>query len=980
MRHRPNARRASLWAAALLLATTTLAQVPTGNVFGSVVDTDDDPIGGATVTLSGLGADRTQITDERGQFRFLAMDPGSYTLTALLQGFSSTQFDRVEVSANRNTTVPLVMQSAVQETLTVSAESPLLDERQLEQGTSISQTELEKIPTARDPWALLHQTPGVLVDKVNVGGSESGQQSTFRAPGVDLSQNHFLLDGVSVTDMGGIGGLTSTYFDFDQLTEINYSTGGNDVTKGNSGVSVSLVTKRGSNEFRGSARFFNTKAQGYFGGALRQAQPNVSGADMGPGQSLDDYEGAQIREIEEMGFEAGGALLRDRMWLWGSWGQNDIQQNAPSGTADDTILENTSLKLNAQLSQANSFVASWNNGDKLKFGRGAGISRPDITTWNQRGPATFYRFEDSHVFSSSFFLTGTYALGKGPFYLAAKGGVGPDAPEAWRSASGIWQDNMLSTRDDFPSEQLKLDASYFLGTGSINHEIRVGGQLRRIESDGDAFWPGRNIYTYNTVSTHFVVAKRGISTPVIMDYLSLWAQDTLSLGRLTVNAGLRFDNQSGTNDPGLVPANPMVPNVLPAIDYSGSGKEFDWQTLGPRVGITYALGSERQTLVRASLAQFADQLRIDTIRRTNPAGDAYAYFFLSPYEDAPYTGYGSALDDPARVDFAWGFDPTDPTALESPSENDPDLDAPVTTELIVGVEHAVLPELVIGLNATVRKVDDILEYRDFIRLEDGSIRTATRGDYVLDDVLTGTIPGGVSGGPEMEYATPIYALAPGRTLTGGDLLTNGSRSRDYLGAALTFTKRLTNQWMLRGYLNYGKAEWNVPQDFTGNSYPGRATGGGDRDGDLYIVGVAPAGKGTRFLQSTWTANLNGLYQIAPDRPWGFNFAGSIQAREGYPIPYFACTPTSDGLSWCGGVLDRLDTYRLGTLFVTDLRLEKEFNVAGPLNMTFGIDAFNITNEGTDLSRGRELTTTTAYWLYDNVSPRIYRLSVRLSWR
>ncbi|MEM6702432.1 MAG: carboxypeptidase-like regulatory domain-containing protein, partial [Acidobacteriota bacterium] len=165
-------RKATLALIALMLVVPALAfaQAPTGNVFGTVADKDGAALPGVTVTLSGLGAPRTQITDSQGQFRFLALDPGTYSIKAELEGFGAIEYPGVTVSVNRNTSIPLTLTAAVEETITVTSETPLLDERKLQQGTSISQVELEKIPTARDPWAILNQTPGVLVDRVNVGG------------------------------------------------------------------------------------------------------------------------------------------------------------------------------------------------------------------------------------------------------------------------------------------------------------------------------------------------------------------------------------------------------------------------------------------------------------------------------------------------------------------------------------------------------------------------------------------------------------------------------------------------------------------------------------------------------------------------------------------------------------------------------------------------------------------------------------------
>src|SRR5690606_7477497 len=106
--------------------------------------------------------------------RFLNLDPGSYRLTASLEGFSTLAYPDVAVGVGRNTTLDLVLSTptddaaeAIGAIITVTSESPLLDERKVARGVSISQVELEKIPTARDPWALVTQTPGVLSDRIN---------------------------------------------------------------------------------------------------------------------------------------------------------------------------------------------------------------------------------------------------------------------------------------------------------------------------------------------------------------------------------------------------------------------------------------------------------------------------------------------------------------------------------------------------------------------------------------------------------------------------------------------------------------------------------------------------------------------------------------------------------------------------------------------------------------------------------------------
>src|SRR6185295_18527802 len=154
-----------------VLAQDPSAQIRTGNLYGTVTDDQAAPLPGATVTLTGVGAPQVQVTDAQGHFRFLALVPGTYALKAEMEGFSTADYPNIDVKIGRNTTVDVPM--TMEDIVTVTGESPLLDERRLSKDT-VSAAELEKIPTARDPWEILKTTPGVLVDRINVGGYESG--------------------------------------------------------------------------------------------------------------------------------------------------------------------------------------------------------------------------------------------------------------------------------------------------------------------------------------------------------------------------------------------------------------------------------------------------------------------------------------------------------------------------------------------------------------------------------------------------------------------------------------------------------------------------------------------------------------------------------------------------------------------------------------------------------------------------------------
>ena len=147
-------------------------------------------------------------------------------------------------------------------------------------------------------------------------------------------------------------------------------------------------------------------------------------------------------------------------------------------------------------------------------------------------------------------------------------------------------------------------------------------------------YPGRNLFHYagaiwgiGDPDIDVVEANRGSWPSVNQNYTSLWAQDTLSLSKWTINAGLRWDIQDGENPAELIPANPAFPELLPALDFQGNDAGgVEWSTIQPRVGVTYALGEERKTLIRGSYSRFAQALYNDVIGNLNPTGFSAAYF------------------------------------------------------------------------------------------------------------------------------------------------------------------------------------------------------------------------------------------------------------------------------------------------------------------------------------------------------------------
>src|SRR5205814_2923954 len=158
----------------------------------------------------------TFTTEWNGEFRFLNLPPGPYKLTVALSGFTTNVRENVIIEGGRNVNLPVSMRVAsVAETITVTGASPIVDVKKTGTATNFTSDELQKIPTSRDPFALMRSVPGVLVDRVNIGGNETGQQSNFASKGTRPQDAVWTLDGIVVNDMAATGAC-ATDFHFDK--------------------------------------------------------------------------------------------------------------------------------------------------------------------------------------------------------------------------------------------------------------------------------------------------------------------------------------------------------------------------------------------------------------------------------------------------------------------------------------------------------------------------------------------------------------------------------------------------------------------------------------------------------------------------------------------------------------------------------------------------------------------------------------------
>ena len=947
--------------AILLLAGPAMAQLQTGDLYGTVVGADGAPLPGVTVTLQGPGSPAVQVTDATGKFRFLGLYPGTYKLTAELQGFSTLEYPDIAVRVGGNTALEITLSGAVEDVITVTGESPLIDERQVNRGANVDAVELDQVPTARDPWSLLSLAPGVLVDRFNLGGNESGQQSNFVGTGSTGRDNVFAVDGVILTDMNAVGA-SATYFDFGAFEEVQFTVSSADVTMATAGVTINQVTKRGTNEWRGQARYLRTDGDW-------QSDP----ADLGDGLT-----GNQIDTVEEYGADIGGPLWKDHLWIWAAYGESDISNIVVGGQTDTTQLEDFNTKLNFQAGQSNSGVLHYWNNDKLKFGRGAGPARAPETTLDQTTPQDIFKIEDTWLPTSDLVLTGLWARDDGLFTLSPQGPLDADM---YTDANGVLRGSNADFTQEAVIDQARLDGSYFFDAGASNNELKFGAGFREQENHSVSLWPRGKF----VVSGEFqgldegmamVVFPRNRTVGIVSSYDSAWLQDTITLDRWTINAGLRYDKQDLKNLPKSEPGNPLAQGLLPPIDFAGNDAGgFEWETVVPRVSATYALGEERNTLLRGTFSQYAEQLgQLPLATRVNPIGYAYAYFYFA---DAN----GNLVFDPdeagsLQFGYTYNINPDDPAGFP-PNVNDSNLGPMMTDELTFGLERSFRNDFAGGVTLTWRNISDVPESRIFLT-EDatGITRLATSDDWIQTGTAQERLPDG-----QLSRPVPVYDLRDGLTPTGGTLFTNGDREMDYLGVTLNLNKRLANRWSLRGHLTMSDWDWKIGPEYRKYADPTDETEDdlGFADGDDVYFERSGSNKSNILVGSRWSFNLNGLYQVAPERPWGFNLGASLDGREGYISPPFVRRSGS-----VGGRLVQLTgdvgEFRNDDVYVFNAHADKDFTF-GETTLTLSLDGFNLTNQDTVLQVERNARAgARTYDVNETLSPRVFRLGATLRFR
>ena len=983
-----NTRTARLMTAAIMLVAVlgfslpAFAQQYTGRIEVTVFDATGGVLPGVIVEVTGP-LNQTVVTDARGEARFLNLTVGTYQVHATLQGFTEYRNTNVPVAAG--VAVPLQIKLAVagaQETIFVTAQSPVIDTKKQGTQTNVGLDELQNIPTARDPWVVMQTVPGIVMDRVNVGGSESGQQAGFMSKGATSGDTTWNIDGMPITDMSSLS--SPFYFDFDAFQEMSVTTGGADAKSATGGVQLNMMLKSGTNSYHGNVK-------GYFeneGLQWTNMDPALAaslGSKTGSGDRTDQF--------TDWGGDIGGPILKDRWWAWGAYGKQDIRIIKTAGAHDRTVLKNASLKTQAQFTKSLRGSFTFFQADKLKWGRNADAFHTQPSTVDQSGvggPNQFYKAEVNYVIGNNVFLVGRYAHVRGGFQLIPEGGINTPA---WVDAGGVWQDSQSTYITSRPQDTINADANFFKGA----HEIKVGFAWRKASVHSTSTWAnGWYTDTYAANAGYPIFSGTGeypyMSVAVNADYASdvsakyydFYAGDTITLSRMTINLGLRYDRQVASVLPSVEPApsDPWIASVLPAITAPGIDNALTFGIWQPRVGLTYAVDEARKTQLRATYAMFTSQSGAGAAGFLSVA--TYRGFYMDAYDaNGDHIAQGSELIQSSYAEHIdngdyWGYDPTNPNAVPKSINTVGDYTTPRTHEIILGVDHELMPNFGVSASFTWRRIMDF-NWRPVMSSSssDGYINGA---DYVQLGTVNGTLPTGIPGSPEGSYAVPYYAVAPGTTwdpAKGGVYSVRPDYHQSYKGFEITATKRMSNRWMAR--LGFSVNSWREYFDsINGQGDPTQTLGSPNINGGYVVNAAGGSGKSSIYMtQPKYQIIANGMYQL----PHNIDLGASYNIRQGYPMPW--------NYSTTGGFKDPLgSTKRLllpsdfgwarmsgaGTL---DVRVGYALH-ARTATFNFDFDLFNLMNSSTILGREYRVTSSKYTQIAEIMQPRIARIGLRIN--
>jgi Carboxypeptidase regulatory-like domain len=930
------------------LATTAFAQ-QTGSLTGVVRDAQGAVLPGVTVTAVSpalIGAGRTTVSGDTGSFLLATLPPGQYTVTFEVAGFNPLKREQVVVEVARTTRLDVEMSvGALQETVTVTGASPIVDVSSTVTQTNITKDLYEAIPTGRNPWVMAGLVPGVVTGRLDVGGTEGMQQYNLEAFGSADSQKSFSIDGLKTNWGGGSGGATMQYYGFEMYDEYNMQTASGTAESDVSGVYMNMVTKSGGNRFTSDHNIYfmndalqttniDDELRGRLG--LRpesecSANPLLSGCQSGAA-------GNPIDISYDWSSTVGGPIKRDKAWFFGAirwWRLDQFQIGAlnPDGTQgiDDNRIRNFMGKGTYQVSQQTRASFMFNRNLKDRFHRREVDFSEDKATVLQDQPAQNYVAQVSTVLGRATVFDARFGRMWGIFPTRYQAEVQP-TDIAIRDLTRNTQINAASGQSLNPNHRYQANANvgYFReGLGPGTHDFKAGIQLSWEKMGYDRI---RNGDHYLELTDGVPTGAQIANTPVNSDHrLETWGaffQDRWAVGRATINFGVRLDGVSSHLPAQSSPAGTFVgERSFPRQDVF----EYNFNA-APRLGLTYDLFGNGRTALKAYYGRFYNQFGSELAETLNLNGlQSIRVTWTDPN--------GNLRLDPGEF--------TPPSFVSVIPRVDEESKRPYSDEINVGVDHQLMPELAVSVSYHRRQHRRGLGIVDVAR--PSSAYTAVERTYLNPDTGTQT--------PITVYTlNSALANVRDRVITNIDVLES-----DYDGVQFSVNKRMSNRWqLLAGFTLQSHQGFAHSGTYTN---PGNTT---DFNDPTYLLNKDNS---SVFIELPWSFTLSGSYLAM----YGIQISGKYTARAGDPlVRTFQATGLGQGNQTVSVLPRGEDRTETVSKFV-DVRFGKRFSVGGS-RFEGTLDIFNLLNANHVLDQNTATGTT---WGRPSrvLTPRIVRFGL-----
>jgi hypothetical protein len=609
----------------LLLASAAAAQ---SAVAGIVRDTTGSVLPGVTVEASSpalIEKVKSTITDASGQYRVVDLRPGTYSVTFSLPGFSTVVREGVVLEANFTAPINVELRlGGLEETVTVTGESPVVDVQNSQVSQVVSQELLSSIPTGRNFQQFANITPAVSTGNFDVGGSTSGWTGgALTVHGSVSGDSRTLIDGMVTDGMFGNGQCACVYDNENQTQEVVVQVAGGAAEHQLSGVLVNRIPKYGGNTFQADSQllFSNGNLQG----------DNVDDALRARGMTTP----AQLAKQYDINFSVSGPILEDRLWFFASgrhWTYNnyvaDVFNTDGSQTVNDNKLWAYPTRLTWQMTRRDRLTGLITFTEKVAGHQGltSAQSGEAVTRQDQPGEK-IAQLKWTSTLSSRLLLEAggsrtmhqvryqyqpevALATCQVAFNLCAPGTSYGDISHvdtllnkttvAARAGTGAGAGP--NTRPSL-SQVINVSLSYVTGT----HALKVGFQDRygwlednRLGINGDL----NQLYRNGVPFAVEVLNTPVLSRAEVARDMGLYVQDTWTRQRLTLSGGVRWDHFNSYLPGQTAPAGRFVPErSFPEV------KDLpNWNNVVPRVGVSYDLFGQGKTAVKANFGVFVQSM------------------------------------------------------------------------------------------------------------------------------------------------------------------------------------------------------------------------------------------------------------------------------------------------------------------------------------------------------------------------------------